>query len=73
MGPYVPDFYCEQSRLAVEIDGGQHAARETQDAIRTRWLEAHGCRVIRFWNNDVQQNTESVLMQILSALDDSSR
>ncbi|MBE5317393.1 MAG: endonuclease domain-containing protein [Xanthomonadales bacterium] len=64
--PYVLDFYCRAAKLVVELDGGQHT--EEADAARTRALEARGLRVIRFWNNDVLSNTETVLEAILSAL-----
>jgi very-short-patch-repair endonuclease len=30
--------------------------------VRTKWLEAHGYRVIRFWNNDVLANTEACFL-----------
>src|SRR6266849_3654471 len=63
--PYVVDFFCAEVKLIVEVDGGQHA--DDGDA-RTRWLEARGYRVIRFWNNDVLANTEGVLRMILDAL-----
>jgi very-short-patch-repair endonuclease len=64
--PYVLDFYCRAAKLVVELDGGQHT--EEADAARTRALVARGLRVIRFWNNDVLSNTETVLEAILSAL-----
>lgn len=67
MGPYVVDFFCADAKLVVEVDGGQHADSKSDDA-RTRWLEARGYRVIRFWNNDVLANTEGVLLAILDAL-----
>ena len=67
MGPYVVDFFCPEAKLIVEVDGGQHA-ESAGDVRRTRWLEAHGYRVIRFWNNDVLGNTEDVLLSILEAL-----
>ncbi len=67
MGPYVVDFFCPDAKLVVEVDGGQHA-ESASDVVRTRWLEAQGYRVIRFWNNDVLGNTEGVLLSILDAL-----
>jgi len=42
--------------------------RETKDALRTRWLEERGYRVVRFWNNDVLANTDGVISTILDAL-----
>jgi primosomal protein N' (replication factor Y) len=64
-GPYVVDFFCAEAKLIVEVDGGQHA---DEGEARTRWLDARGYRVIRFWNNDVLANTDGVLRMILDAL-----
>jgi len=66
LGPYVIDFYCEEAHLAVEVDGIQHTPEG--DAPRTAWLEAHGCRVIRFWNEEVLKHMPAVLETILRAL-----
>ena len=63
---YIADFLCSDAKLVVEIDGGQHT-RET-DAHRTATIEAHGFRIIRFWNNDVLQNLDGVLSTLLSRL-----
>ena len=53
--PYVLDFYCAELRLGIELDGGQHAEPERVDADRRRseFLERHGIRGVRFWNNEV--------------------
>ena len=67
IGPFVVDFACRSARLAIELDGGQHADNPA-DAARTAIIEAHGYRVIRFWNNDVLQNTDGVLTAILEEL-----
>src|SRR6266700_4027143 len=65
LGPYVVDFFCPETKLVVEVDGGQHA---DDGATRTHWIEGQGYRVIRFWNNDVLANTDGVLHAILGAL-----
>jgi very-short-patch-repair endonuclease len=67
--PYVLDFYCHEARLAIELDGGQHLESE-RDTQRDAWLERHGIRVLRYWNNDVLAQTESVLEDIWRALQD---
>jgi len=68
IGAHVADFVCRSARLVVELDGRQHSAEAEADAPRTASIEAHGYRVIRFWNNDVLANTEGVLEAIRQEL-----
>ncbi len=63
IGDFIADFACRSLRLAIELDGSQHAGSPT-DAGRTRIIEAHGYRVIRFWNNEVLGNIDDVLTMI---------
>ena len=42
IGPFVIDFYCRESSLAVELDGRSHEGRESYDDARTDWLESQG-------------------------------
>lgn len=44
IGNYIVDFYCPKAKLVIEIDGGQHFTEDgsKEDAVRDRWLEAHG-------------------------------
>ena len=69
VGPFICDFMCREAWLVVEIDGGQHDERAAADASRTRFIEAEGFRVLRFWNNEVLGNTEGVLLTILRHLE----
>ncbi len=64
---YVLDFACLEPKLAIEVDGGQHAQSE-RDARRDRDLEAAGFRVLRFWNNEVLTQVDAVLERIVSEL-----
>ena len=67
IGPYIADFVCHDPKLVIELDGDQHGRKERSkdDAIRTEWLNAKGFKVLRFWNNDVIQTTDTVLETIL--------
>ena len=67
IGPYTVDFVCRECRLIIEVDGGQHAAN-MRDVVRDKWLVAHNCRVLRFWNSGVLGNIGGVLETIASAL-----
>jgi very-short-patch-repair endonuclease len=68
--PFVIDFYCHEKRLAVELDGGQHAERAARDERRTQDLARRGIRVIRFWDNQVLAETEAVLEALWLALNE---
>ena len=67
-GPYCADFCSHGARLIIEVDGGQHAMVGERDAARTRFLQAEGYRVIRFWNNDVLGNADGVIARVAQAL-----
>ena len=63
-GPYILDFFCMEKGLAIEIDGGQHSQETAYETERTKWLEAHGYVVLRFWNNQVLGEIEEVKQAI---------
>jgi very-short-patch-repair endonuclease len=67
IGRHVADFACEQARLVIELDGGQHTDRPA-DAARTAAIEALAYHVLRFWNHDVLANTDGVLEEIARIL-----
>jgi len=73
VGGYIVDFYCPKKRLAVELDGSQHSAVESQkyDEERSKYIEHLNINVIRFWNNEISQNLEGVLDEILFELNTS--
>lgn len=71
MDSYVVDFVCHEEKLIIEIDGGHHAIDLTYDEKRTNWLNGRGYRVIRFWNNEVLENIDGVLMEIQKNLENS--
>lgn len=68
VGKFILDFACIEAKLIIEVDGGQHNEMQIQDNQRTAWLEAQGWKVLRFWNNEVLQNIEGVLVEVLNAL-----
>ena len=63
---YIVDFYCAKAMLVVELDGSQHYDPEMarQDAVRTRYLESLGIRVLRFSNRDIRENLRYVCQMI---------
>jgi very-short-patch-repair endonuclease len=67
VGPYIADFLCFESRLVVEVDGGQHA-ESARDGERDAWFARNAFRVVRYWNNDVLQNLAGVLTDLEAEL-----
>ena len=63
IAPYIVDFYCHELGLVIELDGSQHGTDNGKeyDAERTKFLEALGLRVVRYWNNDALGRTDVVL------------
>jgi very-short-patch-repair endonuclease len=66
-GTYILDFVCFQSKLVIEVDGGQHADSKA-DKVRDARLQARGFRIVRYWNTDVLKNPEGVLTDLLAQL-----
>ena len=60
---YILDFYCHEISLVIELDGGQHGTDDAiaYDAERTKILEALDLKVVRYWNHDVLNRTDSIL------------
>jgi very-short-patch-repair endonuclease len=63
---YIVDFACLKSKLVIEIDGAQHGepTELQRDANRDAKLTAAGFKVLRFWNNEVNQNLDGVVEAI---------
>lgn len=68
IGRYVVDFICLEEKLVIELDGGQHAENTEYDQERDLWLRSQGYTVLRFWNNELMNETEGVLERIRLAL-----
>jgi very-short-patch-repair endonuclease len=68
VGPYFADFLCRSAKLAIELDGSQHA-ESLRDAVRDRFMNEAGYSVIRFWSHEVLSQTSGVLETLLAVLE----
>jgi crossover junction endodeoxyribonuclease RuvC len=50
--------------LIIELDGSQHLDSVEYDKERTEYFESLGIKVIRFWNNEINNNINGVIMRI---------
>ena len=68
IGPYIVDFVHFGARVVVEADGGQHN-ESPNDEKRDAWLNSQGFLVVRFWNNEIFNNTAAVLEAVMAAVE----
>lgn len=68
IGNYIVDFCAPRKKLIIELDGSQHIEQQEYDEERTKFMEAQGYRVLRFWNHDVMNNIDSVLQVIWNVI-----
>lgn len=70
IGDYIADFVCLSRYLIIEVDGGYHNKPEQKelDAIRSDYLHNRGFRILRFTNEQVIGNIDSVIKDIQSSL-----
>ncbi len=66
---YIADFVCLPKKVVIEIDGKIHLQQKEQDELRTYALNDEGYKVIRFTNEEVLANPQSVANQIKKVLD----
>jgi very-short-patch-repair endonuclease len=70
MGNYIVDFCCQEKKLVIELDGGQHSETlvADNDRLKQEFLERHFYKVLRFWNNEIDNNIEGVLEVVRKAV-----
>lgn len=68
IGNYIVDFVCFDKRVIIELDGSGHFEQIEYDEKRNKFFEAQGYKVLRFWNNDLNNNFNGVLDVIYKAV-----
>lgn len=61
---FIADFFCFEEKLIVELDGRYHQYRFKEDKERTKILNHLGLSVIRFTNDEIENDLESVLLKL---------
>jgi len=66
IGKYIVDFVCLNKKIIIELDGFQHKEenQERYDKTRTEFLEKENFIIIRFWNNEINDNLDGVFIKI---------
>jgi very-short-patch-repair endonuclease len=66
---YIVDFAANDPKLVIELDGDSHAASDSYDAARTKFLESKGYHVLRYANDDVIRNMDGVLQHLAGVIE----
>ena len=66
IGRYIVDFYCNDLKLIIELDGPIHENREVYDSNRQKWIENEGFIFIRYKNDEVLFDREAVMQDIIN-------
>ena len=66
IGKYIADFVCLDKKLVIEVDGAYHSQEEQLlwDENRDELLKSNGFKILRFTNDEVLFNIDSVLDKI---------
>jgi very-short-patch-repair endonuclease len=74
IGDYIADFVCLSAKLVIEVDGGYHndPAQQEADLVRTEALQSKGFQVIRFKNEEINDDVKTVVMRIKEHLSNGS-
>ena len=66
IGPFITDFYCHEAKLVIELDGSIHDLPDVKekDAQRQAYLEDRGLTVLRFTNDALFTDVDTVMNSI---------
>jgi very-short-patch-repair endonuclease len=65
---YIPDFYCSEAKLVIEADGPIHNFKKEYDKNRDEVLKTLGLTILRFTNNEILKDPQSILKSIKQEL-----
>ena len=66
IGPYIADFFCDDFKLVIEVDGDVHddPQQHEHDQAKDAYLTTCGLHVLRFRNEDVIESLDAVVSKI---------
>ena len=68
---FIVDFYCKELMLAIEIDGSSHDGKLEYDIFREEKLNKLGIFILRFTNEDILYNMNTVISKIKKVITES--
>lgn len=65
---FIADFYCHKAKLVIEADGLIHQTQKEYDLDRDKIFNDLGLTVIRFSNEEIENNPDYVIQTITNFL-----
>jgi very-short-patch-repair endonuclease len=66
---YIPDFWCPEAKLAIEIDCKEYAAKQNRDAVRDTRFFSHGIHTVHVSSELVWHDSAGAVELIQAALE----
>ncbi len=67
IGKYIVDFCAPRQKIIIELDGSQHIDHRDYDDQRNLYFSSRGYTILRFWNHEISNNIEGVILAIEQA------
>jgi len=66
IGPFIVDFYCDEAKLVIELDGKIHDLEHIKayDSSREMHLSSLGLQIMRFTNDQIFNNFDTVIKTV---------
>ncbi|MDQ5976111.1 MAG: hypothetical protein QG664_24 [Patescibacteria group bacterium] len=62
------DFCCVEKKLIIDIDGWKRRDNGGRDKARSEYFSGFDYTVLRFWNNDIDENLSGIVTEITKHL-----
>lgn len=66
---YIADFFCFEKKCMIEIDGKIHDYQKERDELRTFIINLLNMKVIRFHNEEIENNIHGVLQKLIKEIE----
>jgi len=63
---YITDFYCDELRFIIEVDGEIHSEKEKSDLKRDNTFKINGYYILHLSNLEVETNLNAAINTIIS-------
>jgi Uncharacterized protein conserved in bacteria len=69
---YITDFYCDELRFIIEVDGEIHEEEQMSDFKRDNILKINGYYILHLSNLEVETNLNAAINRIISFINEIS-